>query len=324
MKKCPFCKADIEENARFCLYCMTSLDNKEVIEKTKCRHRQWLIIAIFVMLFALVAGIIWFALGKNDSATTADAHAKSKMTSKDASTDTGSILLDHENVTSNNDLSRFPIITGNDQPSSRNNSSLNQSGSQINIQTGSDKSNSSTTATGITSSNSQTINTNSNNSPSDASTTSPVLTVTYTYRDAKNGDDFYVYADLENAVVITGVSTVSETGEYIIPEKIDGKKVIAVMGGAFCDEHIKDTVKKVVVPASVKNIWNYAFSRCYNLTDIYFRGDAIYTEAQAFAPSSQRNGTLTIHCSANCNDRNFRYYKNSAAGYDAEYQEWNG
>ena len=31
MKKCPFCGADIEESARFCLYCMQSLTEKEQI-----------------------------------------------------------------------------------------------------------------------------------------------------------------------------------------------------------------------------------------------------------------------------------------------------
>jgi len=96
------------------------------------------------------------------------------------------------------------------------------------------------------------------------------------------------------------------------------------MGLAFCGEGVSDTVKTVVVPASVKTIWNYAFSTCYNLSDIYFCGNAIYTEGDAFAEASKRKADLTIHCSANCSDRNYRYYKNSASNYDAEYKEWNG
>ncbi len=96
------------------------------------------------------------------------------------------------------------------------------------------------------------------------------------------------------------------------------------MGLAFCDDSISNTVKKVIVPSTVKTIWNNAFANCYNLTEIYFRGNSIYTESNAFPETSKRNGTLTIHCSANCSDRNFRYYKNSASYYDAEYEEWNG
>jgi hypothetical protein len=129
---------------------------------------------------------------------------------------------------------------------------------------------------------------------------------------------------LENAVVITGVKTTAADGKYIIPETLDGKKVVAIMALAFCDDNISSTVKTVIVPSSVKTIWNYAFANCYNLTDIYFKGNAIYTESNAFPEKSKRNGTLTIHCSANCSDRNYRYYKNSASNYDAEYEEWNG
>lgn len=146
----------------------------------------------------------------------------------------------------------------------------------------------------------------------------------YIYRDAKYGDDFSVSADLENAVVITGVKNASADGKYIIPETIDGKKVVAIMALAFCDDSISNTVKTVVVPSSVKTIWNNAFAICYNLTDIYFMGNSVYTESNAFPEASKRNGTLTIHCSANCSDRNYRYYKNSASYYDAEYEEWNG
>ena len=128
--------------------------------------------------------------------------------------------------------------------------------------------------------------------------------VTYIYRDAKYGDDFSVSANLENAVVITGVKNASSDGKYMIPETIDGKKVVAITALAFCDDSISSTVKTVIVPSSVKTIWNNAFANCYNLTDIYFKGNAIYTESNAFPEKSKRNGTLTINCSANCSDRN--------------------
>ena len=52
MKKCPHCKAEIEENARFCLYCMTSLDEKQTVLPPK---RKWpLPIIAAVMLLGLI------------------------------------------------------------------------------------------------------------------------------------------------------------------------------------------------------------------------------------------------------------------------------
>lgn len=145
----------------------------------------------------------------------------------------------------------------------------------------------------------------------------------YAYRDAEYGDDYYVHANISDAVVITEVVSPSANGVYTIPSEIGGKRVMAVMSLAFCNENVRDTVKKVIVPSSVKTIWDNAFANCYNLTDIYFCGNSIYTARNAFAQSSKRNGKLTIHCSASCSDRDFRYYKNTAPNYDAVYEEWN-
>ena len=71
------------------------------------------------------------------------------------------------------------------------------------------------------------------------------------------------------------------------------------MALAFSDDSISSTVKTVIVPSSVKTIWNNAFANCYNLTDIYFCGNSIYTESNAFPETSKRNGKLIIHCSEN-------------------------
>ena len=156
------------------------------------------------------------------------------------------------------------------------------------------------------------------------SQTNIVTNISYKYRDAQYGDDFAISTNLENCVVITGINNASNNGEYYVPETINGKKVVAIMPLAFCEESIKNTVKKVIVPSTVLTIWNNAFAECYNLSDIYFCGERIYTENNAFADPQKRNQTLTIHCSSTCSDRNFRYYKNTADSYGAVFAQWEG
>jgi len=58
MKTCPNCKASLDDTARFCLQCMTSLEEKEQIPppKKRARRRLWMLICIplliaFVYLF---------------------------------------------------------------------------------------------------------------------------------------------------------------------------------------------------------------------------------------------------------------------------------
>ena len=58
MKKCPYCKTDIEENSNFCLYCMTSLNKKEVIAD-KMQKRSRLLVGMIIILFADLWEILW-------------------------------------------------------------------------------------------------------------------------------------------------------------------------------------------------------------------------------------------------------------------------
>ena len=53
MKKCPFCNAEIEENARFCLYCMNSFEEKQGIATPRENKRRRLMILIAVLVFVL-------------------------------------------------------------------------------------------------------------------------------------------------------------------------------------------------------------------------------------------------------------------------------
>lgn len=55
MKECPYCKAQIEDNARFCLYCMKPLTEKEIIPPQK-KDMRWLFAVVGILL---VIGFIW-------------------------------------------------------------------------------------------------------------------------------------------------------------------------------------------------------------------------------------------------------------------------
>ena len=328
MKKCPKCKAEIQEEARFCLYCMTSFEEKQTIETPEENNKRWLIIiAAVLVLVLMIVGI--FLLAQKDrpnnegNETSTNSSISSDLDTPDNTTSSEQKSSDSQgNETSTSKSSNQTQTSSKNEGNTTNSStSGNSQNSNTNSTT---NSSSNSTSTNSTSSSNKTESSNTSSSTSTTTTPPQTTTVTYIYRDAKYGDDFSVGADLENAVVITGVKTTAADGKYIIPETIDGKKVVAIMALAFCDDNISSTVKTVIVPSSVKTIWNNAFANCYNLTDIYFCGNSIYTESNAFPEVSKRNGTLTIHCSANCSDRNYRYYKNSASYYDAEYEEWNG
>ena len=339
MKKCPKCKAEIQEEARFCLYCMTSFEEKQTIENKEENNKRWLIIIAAVLVLVLIVACI-FLFSQKEAPTNGEIDTSSNAsissgldTSDDNASSSGqqsSELQGNETSTptSNNQAQSSSKNEGNTTNNSSGNTtttnSSTSSGSQNSNTNNTTNSSSNSTSTNSTSSSNKTESSNTSSSTSTTATPSQTTTVTYIYRDAKYGDDFSVSANLENAVVITEVKNASSDGKYIIPETIDGKKVVAITALAFCDGSISSTVKTVIVPSSVKTIWNNAFANCYNLTDIYFKGNAIYTESNAFPEKSKRNGTLTIHCSANCSDRNYRYYKNSASNYDAEYEEWNG
>lgn len=341
MKKCPKCKAEIQEEARFCLYCMTSFEEKQTIETPKEIDKRWLYIIAAVLVIVLIAVSIFLFAPKGNIPNDSNDKSGGSSISSDSNTSTdnndtisseqqgdegvggessspssSSQTSNSSNNTTNNTSGNTTTNNSSTNSSSENNSTTNNTNSN-----GSSNTTTNNSSTSSTSSNNKTENNTSNSS---STTTSETTTITYIYRDAKYGDDFSVGTNLENSVVITGVKTASTNGEYKIPDTIDGKKVIAMMGLAFCDESISNTVKKVIVPSTVKTIWNNAFANCYNLTDIYFCGNSIYTESNAFPETSKRNGTLTIHCSTNCSDRNYRYYKNSASHYDAKYEEWNG
>lgn len=73
MKQCPFCKADIEENARFCLYCMKPLVEKEMIKLPKKRRWIWILVAV-VLIVCIGIGVALLSGGEGKLEETQTTH----------------------------------------------------------------------------------------------------------------------------------------------------------------------------------------------------------------------------------------------------------
>ena len=67
MKICPNCKAELDENARFCLRCMTSLDEKEQIPPPVLRVRRWPL--VLLCLLGVVTLVITIVILNMDPST---------------------------------------------------------------------------------------------------------------------------------------------------------------------------------------------------------------------------------------------------------------
>lgn len=81
MKKCPFCGADIDSSARFCLYCMQSLTEKEQVLCCTKKKPQWsLILAAIVALLLLL--VILLPREQQDTALPDGQQLQSLPTSK--------------------------------------------------------------------------------------------------------------------------------------------------------------------------------------------------------------------------------------------------
>ena len=67
MKKCPYCEAKIQDHARFCLYCMRSLNEKQS-ESSLQKKKPWWILVLLILVIATVG----FILGRKDKNPSAE------------------------------------------------------------------------------------------------------------------------------------------------------------------------------------------------------------------------------------------------------------
>ncbi len=352
MRKCPYCEAEIEENARICLYCMKELQPQAYQKVTLFGvRRRVLLICCAVFVLALLFFFIWRGVGHKpesvpakteDSATSqtqpsvtepSSAQTQKSETEQSVSSESNGTAQSGVQTGGKGSNGGAASVTGSGASSPSGSSSSSQQGGTTTPSKPTPVTDTPDQSDPVTKPDQQVQTPEKepkveqtppvkNEPESDPPATPAVTEAVYTYRDAKYAvDDYLVTANVDNCVVITGVSTPASDGIYHLPSTLGGKKVIAVDSWAFNGA----SVRAVYVPASIRTIKSYAFMGCTNLSDIYFYGNAIYVDTQAFSPKAQRSATLTIHCSQNCSNRDLRYYRNIAAEYyDAVYEEWNG
>lgn len=94
MRICPNCKAELDDSARFCLRCMTSLENKQQIEPPKRDKRWWpLVLVICVIICAVaIALALWLRpsqpQGDDETPTTTATTTTTTVTTTTATTTT--------------------------------------------------------------------------------------------------------------------------------------------------------------------------------------------------------------------------------------------
>lgn len=327
MKKCPYCKADIEDNARFCLYCMKPLGEKNAAQPLPKKQQWWPFAAIGV----LVILVVLLLLLKPGAAPLPDEapQAAAQTTGETAQDTKTTEALPQDDILPDRDETE-PKTTDETDPLPQDQKPDGEPPTQEDTKpaeskpTQPDNKEETPPDTPPATQPETTAPEETTEAPTQAPTQpetptqpeEPKSQVVYTYRTARAGDDYSAsYQNSGNDIVITGVSQPAADGVYEIPAYIDGKRVIAIAANAFTGSN----AKAVYIPTTLKSIWNYAFSGC-PLTDIYFTHN-IYIEGRAFEGNS---GTLTIHCPAGCSNRDFRYYKNTAPNYGATWAEWNG
>ncbi|MBE6778974.1 MAG: zinc ribbon domain-containing protein [Ruminococcaceae bacterium] len=306
MKQCPRCKATVQENARFCLYCMAPFEEKTPVG-TQRRRSWWWIGAALLGAVAMIAVTLWLLWPQDGPGLPVASSAVSEE--KETNPDSAPVTTpDHKETATIGGGTTGTTAGGT-------------TGTTAGGTTG-------TTAGGTTGTTTAKPTTTTTTAKPTTTTTTKAVVPSFTYVTATQQNTYpnqqMAPGAPSDAIVITKVHHVAPDGNYVIPDRVDGYKVAAIMPGAFSDPAVSAAVRSVTLPATVRALWEDSLSACYGLTDLYVRSGSIDILDDALPPVAKRTGTLTIHCARDCKNSDFYYYRNIAGQYGARYQEWNG
>lgn len=328
MKKCPYCSKELLDNAEFCLYCMRPLNLKNAkehkIKRLSLKSALMIFLPLAAVLFAVTA-IIIFKPKSGGNVFTAGKLTNSKYESTNKDLSQGSDLSSDNSSreTSHSDAQISENFKGRNSELSENGDvPASESKSQA---AGKSSSSASSKATPSKNSSHSTSSASSESSSSQAS-------------QAEAEKQTFSFKAVSGGIEITGIANENASGEYSIPDTIDGKPVISIGERAFYYKKINSiilpetlktindhafsgcsSVSRITIPKSVVKIGNSAFSPCNNLSAVYIASTDISVDNYAFSNSYNRKVELTIYApsSTGLKDKAKMYWS-------AKYVEWNG
>lgn len=256
MKKCPYCNAEIEENARFCIYCMSSLDEKQIVKEEKTRKNAAVISVISaILVFAIICTSLLFTNIDNPFTTSLNSNTNASSHNTDSSfqenSHEGFKSNEIQNQTASSDIHLIEDVSSH--TTTANSSS----------QSSSEPSHSTTS--------SSTLSTTSTSSISLSTPSSSSSQVTGTSSSSQNtssdnliDETTYTYSIVDSKAILTDVNS-GLSGEVVIPSSFDGYPLYAIGEKAFfmCGQ-----LTKVTIPKGVTEIRGNAFRDCNNLKTV--------------------------------------------------------
>ena len=286
MKKCPYCNAVIEENARFCIYCMKTLNEKQIIKPQK-PIKKTVVISIIsaILVFALIVICSFFPNTNNPSfpSINSDSIVNDSNQNFDSSFS--------ENSSENTENNESPYQTSSSNGNSKNNFTSNTITSNNTTTNSSSKSSSGTShntassttssSTGSSSSNNSVSSNNSSNSDSFDNSNTSTNSNSSNASSAENVDilQYLTYEIVDNEYFKITDCDENLSGEITIPKTIDNITVTIINHYAFKD---CNKLTAVHLPDTITEIRFQAFYNCTSLKTINFPKSLTFFGVSAF------------------------------------------
>ena len=314
-KVCPHCAAKLDANANFCLYCMTSLDQKTVIRAKRVRLSRRVLVPLGAVMLAAVIAVA--ANGWDDTVPTQGGSNKANGTQS------------HNNLSVQDTALQGDNAVGSSAPQRPASSDfISRTSSAVSVASGSSSrpatsSNASTHAASVNSSkpaassqNGGTAAASSRPSSSSAATSSewefdlqdmqslwlPKYEGGYYVRTLNSWEwDTARYGTQpQNAVAFLCEFS---GGQSLVPSSLEGHPVVAISSAFFgaedswCPFGGCERVTAVTLPSSIVFVDDDVLHDCRFIKHLYITGDTFYMNPIALRDTPS---DLVIHASATC------------------------